>query len=185
MESKACSHCGEVKTLDQFSLTYSKQYPNQKRSYCERCRCKMAYQSSKERYRNNEDYRERRRIAGRERERRNRADPSKRAMYLIKDCKKCDKKRGLDCDLNKDVVETLIASPCTYCGDTDSIKTLDRIDNAVGHLLSNVVCSCIRCNMIKRDMPHDAWLEITPVIRRLREEGRFGDWTPDIHKAKR
>jgi hypothetical protein len=36
--------------------------------------------------------------------------------------------------------------------------TLDRIDNAQGHNFDNVTCSCLHCNIQKRDRDHEKFL---------------------------
>jgi len=57
--------------------------------------------------------------------------------------------------------------------------TLDRVDNTCGHIQSNVVSACVRCNYMRRDMPYAAWLKLLPMIKQAREEGLFGTWTGD------
>lgn len=57
---------------------------------------------------------------------------------------------------------------CTYChvplllfyktrNDGDQ-WTLDRIDNTIGHNFGNVVCSCLDCNIQKKDRNHDKFM---------------------------
>jgi hypothetical protein len=55
--------------------------------------------------------------------------------------------------------------------------TLDRIDNSIGHLMSNVNPCCYRCNYIRANMPYAAWLSIVPAIRATFELGLFAAWT--------
>lgn len=57
--------------------------------------------------------------------------------------------------------------------------TLDRIDNTIGHVQTNVVAACVRCNYMRRDMPYAAWTRLVPLIKQLREEGLFGAWVCD------
>lgn len=47
--------------------------------------------------------------------------------------------------------------------------------------MNNVNVSCIRCNLIRRDMPIQAWEKICPAIRKAREDNLFGTWTGRIH----
>jgi hypothetical protein len=75
-------------------------------------------------------------------------------------------------------VENLIANGCIYCGETELRMTLDRINNDLGHLQTNVNASCRRCNWSRRDMPYAAWIRLVPEIRKIAEEGLFGDWHP-------
>lgn len=55
--------------------------------------------------------------------------------------------------------------------------TMDRIDNSLGHLMSNVLPACIRCNYLRRDVPFEAWMVIVPSVKKAVEEGLFGTWT--------
>lgn len=79
-------------------------------------------------------------------------------------------------DLTPAFVEAAICLPCAYCGDSNSPLSLDRIDNTIGHLQVNVVTSCRRCNMVRGDMPIEAWLHIAPAMKTAREAGAFGAW---------
>lgn len=78
-------------------------------------------------------------------------------------------------------LEGLIREACRYCGETTLKMTLDRRNNAVGHTKANVQPCCIRCNLIRRDMPYEAWLVIAPSVRASREAGLFNSWTAEIH----
>lgn len=74
-----------------------------------------------------------------------------RAKYLLYNYKKEDKLYGRelpDFD-SKWIVENIFTKPCK-CGESDWHKLgCDRIDNSIGHIKSNVVSSCLHCNMIK------------------------------------
>ncbi len=70
----------------------------------------------------------------------------------------------------------MISDPCSYCGSTELRMTLDRIDNDLGHLKSNVIACCTNCNYFRRDMPYLAWLKLAPGMREARELGLFGTW---------
>ena len=99
------------------------------------------------------------------------------ARFILWEARRSDKSRGLCCDLSKEEIETLIANGCSYCGETQLRMTLDRIDNSKGHILSNVVPACIRCNYARRDMPYEAWLCLVEGMKRARELSLFGGWT--------
>ena len=109
-----------------------------------------------------------------------RRDPERRAHVVLRDCKQTDCKKRRSNDLTLDFVSNALIQPCVYCGTSRIKMTLDRIDNALGHLQSNCVPSCIRCNYIRRNMPHSAWLRLTPTIRALTEEGAFDGWNYGI-----
>lgn len=104
-----------------------------------------------------------------------------RARWLLVDVKRWDRKQGLVGDLDKEFVEAAVETACTYCGETELMMTLDRIDNSIGHLKSNVVPACLRCNYLRRDMPYTAWYALLPAIRAAREAGLFGTWTGAAH----
>lgn len=106
-----------------------------------------------------------------------RRDPSTRHRWIVQDSKKSDRKKGLKNDLTPEFVAALIRNGCCYCGELKLKMTLDRVDNSLGHLQSNVVPACIRCNFMRRDMPYAAWYALMKTVREVREKGLFGDWT--------
>jgi hypothetical protein len=101
---------------------------------------------------------------------------------IVTDTRKDDRKKSRANELDREFVAELINNPCSYCGDSDLRKTVDRIDNSLGHLRSNVVCACERCNYVRRNMPYDAWLVLAVAMREARERGLFGTWTGAIHR---
>lgn len=103
------------------------------------------------------------------------------AREFCKNARKSDKKRGHQYNLTVELVTELFEKPCSYCGDTALKRTLDRIDNSTGHVPSNVLPCCIRCNFVRRDMPKEAWDVLAPAMRQARESGKFGGWTCAIH----
>lgn len=103
--------------------------------------------------------------------------PEKRHLVICQDAKRSDRKRGLANDLDHAFVLDLISRGCHHCGETRILMTLDRIDNDIGHVRANVVPACVRCNFLRRDMPHAAWLVVAQGMRQARVQGLFGDWT--------
>jgi hypothetical protein len=99
---------------------------------------------------------------------------------VIYDCRASDKLAGQVCDLDQAFVKDLIVRDCTYCGATrEQIRIgLDRIDNTLGHLKTNVVPCCSRCNVVRKNMPHEAWLVVAPGMRAAFQQGLFGNWVP-------
>ena len=148
---KRCSSCTALKPLSEFQRC--KQNKDGYRGRCKNCIAVVDGEARKQ----------------------SRKDPAFRAKWICEDSKR-DKKKGRQNDLSVDFVEGLIASGCAYCGDTHLQMTLDRIDNALGHLRTNVVPSCIRCNLLRSDMPYEAWYFLLPAVRAARERGLFGDW---------
>ncbi len=91
--------------------------------------------------------------------------------HIILQYKRHAVERGLAFSLDYTLVESLIRSPCTYCGVTGGNlkKTknrkegfphngIDRIDSSLGYHESNVVPCCGLCNRAKRDMPRDIFI---------------------------
>lgn len=60
------------------------------------------------------------------------------------DHKAVDKKKGWVSDLTIEFIEQCYNSNCTYCG--YPACTIDRIDNNIGHIISNCVPACYECN---------------------------------------
>lgn len=102
--------------------------------------------------------------------------PEVRARVLLSDLRGSDRKRDMACTLTLDFVRIHVAAPCVYCGEDEIMRTLDRIDNTVGHTEDNVVSACTRCNRVRINMPYAAWLLVAPGMRAAREAGLFGNW---------
>ena len=112
----------------------------------------------------------------REREKEKRKSRPRRSLDVLWDTIKYDRRKGFDNDLDNDFVLNEILKPCVYCGENIKSRSLDRVDNNIGHLKSNVVTACFMCNFIRRDMPIDAWLKIAPSVRDAKNLGLFGNW---------
>jgi hypothetical protein len=75
-------------------------------------------------------------------------------------------KRGLSYELDKKYFETIVVSPCVYCGDSlgntkaGQGKTsgdfkytgIDRINSSMGYTVENTVPCCWNCNSMKNNM---------------------------------
>lgn len=114
-----------------------------------------------------------------------RAHDGERCRYILHDSKRGDKRKGRGNDLDREFIRNLINEGCAYCADREARMTLDRVDNKLGHLKSNVVASCMRCNYFRRDMPHDAWMMVAPKIRQARLLGLLDGWNPGTIKSQR
>lgn len=53
------------------------------------------------------------------------------------------------CDLPSQEILEITSKPCFYCADDIDRRSVDRIDNSVGHIKSNVVPSCYTCNSVR------------------------------------
>lgn len=93
-----------------------------------------------------------------------------------------DRVRGFINTVSEETIARIISNPCLYCGETTLKITLDRKDNTKGHSEDNVNPCCIRCNLLRKDMPYEAWLELCSGLRSAREKGLFGEWTGCLKK---
>jgi len=98
------------------------------------------------------------------------------AGAIAHDSRRSDKKSGRKNDLTLTFIRSMVSQACSYCGETEIRMTLDRVDNSIGHLMSNVVPACIRCNYARGNMPHIAWLFLIEGMKKAREAGAFGEW---------
>lgn len=161
-----CSECKEQKPLTSFSSRTSggRKYPH---VYCNPCRYqkKKGYPSTRDKAKYYRAYRDRLR-----------SDPQRVVQCILQDTRRSDRKKGLENDLTKEFVETTIANGCVYCGETNLRMTLDRCDNSIGHVMTNVVSACYRCNLTRGSMPIEAWNFLIEGMRAARLAGAFGSW---------
>lgn len=155
-DTRLCRYCNVVKPITDFYTRRNRLNPNLRHPFyrCKKCDSKLGTIASRKR----------------------RLNPDNRAKYVLKDSRKSDGKKGLINDLTLEYVATAISKPCSYCDSSKVIMTLDRVDNNVGHTIDNTVPSCVRCNYIKSNMPHEAWMALVPGIRKAVRLGLFGDW---------
>jgi hypothetical protein len=172
METHYCGGCRQNKPESEFS------FHRVKGKLRRRFRCRPCFNAYTER---------RRERAGRAftpSQRRYRAKLSKMRAegtnverWIYQDARQSDQRNGRQFDLTREGIAELIRLGCSYCGEKNLRMTLDRIDNSIGHVQSNVVAACIRCNYARRNMPHAAWLCLLPGLRKARRLNLFGDWT--------
>ena len=104
--------------------------------------------------------------------------------WICVESRSSDRKRRRANDMTRPFIRELIKDGCLYCGETTLRMTLDRIDNTQGHIKTNVVPACVRCNLLRRDMPYAAWLILVPNVKQAREQGAFGAWIPGPHRPR-
>lgn len=176
MVKRTCSSCKETKDITEYSSKGEGRYS----SYCLRCDRERARKYRVEHGRAKECpvKAARRAVKYAAKEREDRASNKRLGGFVLADCRASDRKKGRTCDLDRAFVDEMVSLPCVYCGiNAEHAKmTLDRIDNSLGHLKSNVVTACYRCNLIRGDMPHSAWIMIAPSVREASEAGAFGEW---------
>jgi len=66
--------------------------------------------------------------------------------------------RGLEFSITKDEFMLFWQKPCFYCGDDIKTVGLDRVDNAKGYVLGNIVPCCTTCNLAKRGLGRDEFI---------------------------
>jgi hypothetical protein len=140
-------------------------------SYCKTCRRNQRQQAAQKRYQKPEN-----KLKKSLQHKNFRQDPIKRANVIAIDSKSSDKKHNREYNLTLDKIKELISRPCSYCEETELQMTLDRIDNKIGHIESNVIPACIRCNLIRKAMPYEAWILLVPGLKEAKKNGAFGEW---------
>lgn len=164
---KVCSNCNIEKSFSEF-YKRGKYY----RVYCKDCHNRKSVILNKISRKTPH-----RKMITNKKRRDDRKDPAKLAQIIVRDCKNSDKKHNRQNDLTKEFVNNLISNGCSYCGEIQLRMTVDRIDNNIGHITTNVVPACIRCNYSRRDMPYEAWCCLVSGLKEAREKGLFGEWT--------
>jgi hypothetical protein len=93
-----------------------------------------------------------------------------------------DKKRGIDCEEKFVSLEYLMSLPaiCYYCKEGVLFDyticrekkqwSLDRMDNVQGHIMDNVVMSCLDCYLLNRRTPTSAYLQEKAMLHVIKHE---------------
>ena len=72
----------------------------------------------------------------------------------FKQYQKSAESRSLDFGIDLADFETLVKSPCKYCGhcpeSENKLNGIDRIDNKLGYIIDNIVSCCPTCNWAKQ-----------------------------------
>lgn len=177
MIKKICNICNIEKFITDFEKTIGKNKKVYYRNKCKSCKNQKDYKKIK-----NDPVKWKDKLAKNSAKR---WDPKKRSYFILSDSKLYDKKFNLQNNLDKKFIEKLISKGCSYCQTSDFKIGLDRIDNSIGHIKSNVVPACTRCNFIRRDMPYKAWIIFVPAIRQVTKEGLFKNWTCGFNHHKK
>ena len=81
------------------------------------------------------------------------------------------KSRNIPFELTMDQFMTFWQKPCHYCTDPIATIGLDRMDNALGYVMQNVVPCCTSCNKAKLRMSPDAYIaQCTRVARNFQRQ---------------
>ena len=162
---KTCSKCNQV-----FDLTNSYFYRNKSekdgfRSECMACtkkyvskNVKRLNEKQREYYKNNKDkikkYLKSNRNSIRAKKKIYSMTPEgKIAMY-----RGSAKKRNLFWRLSLEEFTLFWQKPCIYCGNNIETIGLDRIDNAQGYIIDNVISCCYWCNIMKHNYPMEDFI---------------------------
>ena len=75
-------------------------------------------------------------------------------LHKVKHYKRSDRTHHREeCDFHaRELYRLFKANDCYYCGDSEmKNKTLERLDNKIGHIKTNCVVACIDCNTDRND----------------------------------
>ena len=67
--------------------------------------------------------------------------------------------RNIDVYASDEYMGQLMNSSCEYCGTAKKLNGIDRVDSELGYWPSNMVPCCSKCNLMKKDLSRDAFLE--------------------------
>lgn len=77
-------------------------------------------------------------------------------------------RRGLPFELTRDDLATLLVSDCTYCGNplNETGAGLDRLNDADGYFMQNVVACCWPCNNLRQrgDFSFEEMMQLGPLL---------------------
>ncbi len=93
-----------------------------------------------------------------------------------------DKKHSLEYDLSLDFYCTLIKEACFYC-EAKPANGADRKDSRIGHVRTNCVPCCAKCNIILGDIPFKAKCALKPSLRDVHRRNLLKDW--DVPSKRR
>ena len=93
-----------------------------------------------------------------------------------------DKRKNREHDLDLEKARAIMTQPCHYCGVPKS-GGIDRIDSSLGHLISNSVPCCEKCNFILGDLPYVAKKELKAGLESVYLLGLLDNW--DIPTKRR
>lgn len=100
--------------------------------------------------------------------------PMKKLFYYIN---RRSRDTGLPCNITLEQISLLLEQNCYYCEESDITKLgLDRIDNNLGYLLNNVNTCCTTCNLLRRNIPYEAWIIMSKEMKYIREKELLQNW---------
>lgn len=70
--------------------------------------------------------------------------------------------------------KTLTSQPCSYCGDSQGLIGIDRIDSQKGYNKNNCTPACKYCNLMKLDYDLDFWLKhMEQILNYQKEKNKY------------
>jgi len=88
--------------------------------------------------------------------------------------KKNARKRNIDFNLTFQDFKTLTSQPCSYCGDSQGLIGIDRIDSQKGYNKNNCTPACKYCNLMKLDYDLDFWLKhMEQILNYQKEKNKY------------
>lgn len=145
MCKKVCKICGDEKSCDDFHKM--KKGLNGVRTTCKLCRKieKEEYQSRDYVIEKNKKYYQDNKETIRERTNKHRHTLNGQYHQY----KKSAKKRGIEFNLLELDCLPYFNGLCYYCNDKFTGVGIDRVDNSIGYIKTNLVPCCYRCNIMK------------------------------------
>lgn len=68
-------------------------------------------------------------------------------------------KRNYEVKITFDEFKEIVSNPCVYCGETEKRIGIDRVDNTKGYTTENSAPCCTTCNMMKKTMTVEQFLQ--------------------------
>lgn len=84
--------------------------------------------------------------------------------YKFAEYRSSARKTRKDFSLTLEEFSFFWGKPCYYCG--SSIKTigLDRLNNKIGYVFTNITPCCLRCNKMKKNMDYEEFVKLCRLI---------------------
>lgn len=95
-----------------------------------------------------------------------------------------DKRRGHIDTMNRVEYDSITSKPCYYCGRKEDIG-VDRIDNTLGHTLSNSLPCCHKCNYLLSDLPMEAKEIMKESLTRINNLKIIDKWVVPTKRKKK
>jgi hypothetical protein len=143
---KICTGCHENLPEGQFGWLFKKNGKHIQKSKCKECLKK-----------NTEYWRDNHRT--RYMEYRKKYFQENKERLRLNRYKQDAKYRGYAVTLTDEQILTMLRDSCYYCGWNDDINGIDRIDNVLGYSPDNTVPCCSTCNMAKKKMTKQEFLD--------------------------